>query len=127
MDENLEEFKKIALRFLKERGLFNKWKKYWHDKAENPGNIGGLDGANVKNWYEKYHIDRIFGQENFTHYLEMRGEYRGWYSISDEFRSYVRTFYQDKYKFFSNKLILNKEIFDKDTHTFIKSTTNEEE
>jgi hypothetical protein len=125
MDENLEEFKKIALRFLKERGLFNKWKKYWHDKAENPGKIGGLAGANVKNWYEKYHIDRIFGQENFTQYLQTYYGYRG-RQISDEFRSYVITFYQGKYEFF-HKSLLHKEIFDKDTHTFIKSTTNEEE
>lgn len=125
MDKHFEEFKKIALRFLKERGLFNEWKKYWHDKAVNPKKIGGLAGANVKNWHEKYYIDRIFGQENFTLYLQLYGGYRG-RQISDEFRSYVRTFYQDKYEFFC-RLHLHKEIFDKDTHTFIKSTTNEEE
>ena len=125
MDEQFEEFKKIALRFLKERGLFNKWEKYWHDKAKYHRKIGGLAGANVKNWYEKYHIDRIFGQENFTLYLQVYYGYRG-YSISDEFRSYVNTFYQGKYEFF-RKSLLHKEFFDKDTHTFIKSTTNEEE
>ena len=126
MDEHFEEFKKIALRFLKERGLFNKWKKYWHDKAENHRKIGGLDGTSVKNWFEKYHIDRIFGQENFTEYLQRYYGYSVCCSISDEFRSYVITFYQDKYELF-RKSLLHKEIFDKDTHTFIKSTTNEEE
>ena len=125
MDENFEKFKKIALRFLKERGLFNRWKEYLHAKKYNPTKIGGAPGVGVTNWYKKNFIDRIFGQENFTEFLENHSNYND-IVISNQFRSYVRTFYQDKYEFF-RKSLPHKEIFDKDTHTFIKSTTNEEE
>jgi hypothetical protein len=118
MDEQNKEFKKIALRFLKERGLYSKWKEYLYAKKIKGEKLGGLNGIGPNNWYEKKQIDRIFGQENFSHYLSHYCQYPV-ICITNEFRSYLKTFYEGQHSLFRKVTTINP-VFDKDTHTFIK-------
>lgn len=52
--------KRLALRFLKETGLFEAWKFYIKKEKIN------------KNWYNKVFVDKIFGDSNFTYFLKIK-------------------------------------------------------
>ena len=93
-----EEYRKIALRFLKEMGLFSAWKEYI---------IVYLPKSNSSqskiiyrfNWYKVSHIDVIFGRSNFTYFLRTKYGIKYGTSISDIFRTYVSKIYGNKYSF----------------------------
>ena len=78
-----EENRKIALRFLKEMGLFSAWKKYVRKK----------DSIDTTNWFKTKNarIISIFGRTTFT--LFIRKKYGiiipNIICISDMFRQYV--------------------------------------
>jgi hypothetical protein len=79
-----EENRKIALRFLKEMGLFSAWKKYVRNK----------DSIDATSWFKTKNasISSIFGRTTFT--LFLRKKYgvtipSRIICISDMFRQYV--------------------------------------
>ena len=93
-----EEYKKIALRFLKEAGVLTQWHLYIHKK----GYCSDFNGKrmNSKNWYDVEFIDRIFGRTLFTDFLEESSNLiiEG-FSMSDLFRTYIRKNYPNEYHF----------------------------
>ena len=74
------EYKKIAKRFLKELGLYNAWVMYIKTEYKL---------ASKKIWYERHHIDRIFGDTLFTSFLYRKYGVILEATISDIFRYYV--------------------------------------
>ena len=95
-----EEYKKIALRFLKETGLLNHWRKYV-SRGEHCSEYDGEDTQlNASNWYRVAYIDRVFGRTNFTCYLKDKCDCNiSGYSISDLFRAYLRKYYPEQYEY----------------------------
>lgn len=93
-----EEYKKIALRFLKETGLINYWRKYISEDGYVSKCDGGVERITASNWYEVKHIDRVFGRTLITNFLKKNCgfEIKG-YSISDLFRTYLRKNHTDEY------------------------------
>ena len=73
--EKYAEFKKVALRFIKELGLYSKWIEYLQKNEQ------------VKTWYKKTYIDNIFGHASFSSYLKSYIRYDE--LISEMFRSYI--------------------------------------
>lgn len=82
-------YRKIAIRFLKESGLYNAFKDYLKSRSKNE----------KENWYKKEHIDEIFSETSFTVFIEKtRGLYPD-HRITPIFRTYVKKKYGDKFKF----------------------------
>lgn len=75
--EKYAEFKKVALRFIKELGLYSKWIEYLQKNGQ------------VKTWYKKVYIDNIFGHTSFTSYIDNRDVMKYNELISVMFRSYI--------------------------------------
>ena len=69
--------KKISLRFLKELGLLNAWKKYIKNHK------------NSKEWYKKAHIDSIFGDTCFTSFLMKKYGVKIRTTVSELFRYWI--------------------------------------
>ena len=89
-----ELFKKIALRFLKESGLYHSFLKYlfYNDMSELI--------ASHKEWYNKKFIDDIFGSTYFTSFLEKRILNKPFgFTITDLFKAYVTKKYPGKFRF----------------------------
>lgn len=95
-----EEYRKIALRFLKETGLINYWRKYISENGYFSKSEGGVERLTASNWYEVTYIDRIFGRTFITKFLEKSCgfEIKG-YTISDLFRTYLRKNHTDEYTY----------------------------
>lgn len=95
-----EEYRKIALRFLKETGLINYWRKYILENGYASKSEGGVERLTTSNWYEVIYIDRVFGRTVITDFLKENCgfEIKG-YSISDLFRTYLRKNHTDEYTY----------------------------
>ena len=86
-------FRKIAIRFLKEIGLFQEFKKYIKKTH-----------TDKEQWYHKPFIDVLFGDTCFTYFLSKRGIYFK-YKIVKIFRTYIVKKYGDKFKFSVNTIV----------------------
>lgn len=95
-----EEYKKIALRFLKETGVLTQWHLYIHKKGYCSDFNESKKRLNNKNWYDVECVDRIFGRTLFTDFLEETSNliFDG-FSVSDLFRTYIRKNYPNEYHF----------------------------
>ena len=86
-EEELKQYKKITLRFLKEIGLYKAWINYLNSPE-------GKDFVCGK-WYDKRYIISILGATTFTKYI---GKYYGIIlqaPIFKYFRTYVELYYPD--------------------------------
>lgn len=100
MNDNIpyNEYRKIALRFLKEMGLFTAWKEYITVYLSKSKEIQSKTIFHY-NWYKVKNIDTIFGRSNFTRFLRTNYGIKYELTISDIFRIYVSKIYGDKYNF----------------------------
>ena len=104
-----EEYKKIALRFLKEAGILAQWNRYVH----NNGYCSDFNGKQLtnKNWYDVEQIDRIFGRTLFTDFLRKNCGMRVRFgSVSELFRAYVRKNYPNEFIFRCYSSVDRKEV-----------------
>jgi len=93
-----EEYRKIALRFLKETGLINYWRKYISENGYVSKCDGCVERLTASNWYEVEYIDRVFGRTSITKFLKKDCGFEiKYYSISDLFRTYLRKNHTDEY------------------------------
>lgn len=97
MTYNEKEGKKIALRFLKEAGLYAAWKEYVVNEAERNKNQGSIVNITVKNWSKRNFIDSIFGCTLFTEFLKNKYGFEMASNISNFFRVYVEEMYKNKF------------------------------
>lgn len=97
---NSKEGKKVALRFLKEAGLYSAWKEYvTSDEKRKKYCRTSPRALTVKNWYIKNYIDEIFGETLFTNFLLNKYNFHISSTISTVFRFYLRTIYGKKFRF----------------------------
>jgi hypothetical protein len=89
-EEELKQYKKITLRFLKETGLY----RAWFDYIKTPG---GRDFIGNKKWYDKEFVISIFGATRFTGYLADKCGIILYDSIYKYFRTYVELYYPDAF------------------------------
>lgn len=82
--------RKIALRFLKETGLY----KAWFDYIKSPI---GKDFIGEKKWYDHEYIISIFGATRFTDYLAAKCGIKLNSAIYKYFRTYVELYYSDSF------------------------------
>jgi len=97
MTYNEKEGKKIALRFLKEAGLYTAWKEYIVNEAERNKNQGSIINITVKNWGKRKFIDSIFGCTLFTEFLKNKYGFEMASNISNFFRVYIEEMYKNKF------------------------------
>lgn len=124
MDEvDKKEFKKIALRFLKEAGLYKAFFKYILyndlDMSKTP----------YKGWYDKKYINSIFGDTYFTQFIEKKYLNRDCgFTVTSLFKAYLEKKYPGRFKF-STPLYAREMLLDRiDTITdIIKFNNNEKE
>jgi len=76
--------KKIILRFLKELGLLHAWQSYVKTKRYKQ-----ILEIHKKGLYEEKYIDRVFGNSDFTFFLNKKYGFKIHSSISNIFRFYV--------------------------------------
>lgn len=95
MDEQKKRNLKIAIRFLKEIGLFNAWKEY---------------ESSSLHFYDLWYVDSIFSDTSFTKYLQVnKGIHLSDY-ISDIFVSYLTLYFNEDIK--NNKFIFKYNGYD---------------
>lgn len=95
-----KEGKKVALRFLKEAGLYSAWKEYvTSDEKRKKYCSTSPKTLTVKNWYIKNYIDEIFGETLFTNFLLNKYNFYIPSTISTVFRFYLSTIYGKKFMF----------------------------
>ena len=82
--------RKIALRFLKETGLY----KAWFDYIKTPR---GKDFIGEKKWYDHEYVISIFGATRFTDYLADKYGITLNSAIYKYFRAYVELYYSDSF------------------------------
>lgn len=82
--------RKIALRFLKETGLY----KAWFDYIKSPI---GKDFIGEKKWYDHEYVISIFGATRFTDYLAAKCGIKLNSAIYKYFRTYVELYYSDSF------------------------------
>ena len=82
-------YRKIAIRFLKESGLYNAFKDYLKSRSKNE----------KENWYRKELIDQIFSESYFTAFIERTRGFHPDYKITPIFRTYVKKKYGHKFEF----------------------------
>lgn len=98
--EYQEEYKKIALRFLKEAGLLNYWRKYISSDGYCSKVEDNIERLTSSNWYKVKYIDRVFGRTLISEFLEKNCnlDLKG-YSVSDLFRTYLRKNHTNEYTY----------------------------
>jgi len=89
-EERLKLYRKIALRFLKETGLY----KAWFDYIKSPR---GKDFIGKKKWYDHEYVISIFGATRFTDYLDAKCGITLNGAIYKYFRAYVELYYPDSF------------------------------
>ena len=76
--------KKLALRFLKEIGLLTAWKTYISYELSR-----GCYSSFKKPWYYKKYVDSIFGESDFTFFIERNYRIFMGAPITEIFRYYL--------------------------------------
>jgi len=93
LDKWQQEYRRVALRFLKDAGLYYWWKKYIN--YEDGRNVyTGLPKPFKENWYKVTHIDSIFGRSSFSFFLR-KNEVHLPYQVVHIFRYYLHIMYGD--------------------------------
>ena len=119
---NTKEGKKVALRFLKEAGLYTAWKEYISSDEKRKKYCSNTPRQiTTKDWYKKTNIDSIFGDTLFTNFLLNKYNLNFPSTISSLFRFYLRTIYGNK---FSLKLPFYYDAINKTICTIDKETNN---
>ena len=85
-EDRLKEYKKVALRFLKESGFYNAWMQYLRTKQGKYF----LDG---RRWYDREDVISIFGATRFGDYLNEKGIAYLPEGVYHYFRTYVELYY----------------------------------
>lgn len=90
-----KEYKKVAIRFLKEAGLY----KAWQDYLKYEENKSNSSFTNKGDWYKTNCVDEIIGRSSFTFYLTKCKQFKLPINCVHIFRSYIRCMYGvDKYR-----------------------------
>lgn len=117
MTYNEKEGKKVALRFLKEAGLYTAWKEYIVNETERNKNQGLIVNITVKNWSKRNFIDSIFGATLFTEFLKNKYGFEITSNISNFFRIYINEMYKNKFilRFSPRLSSILRQVIDKET------------
>ena len=89
--ERAEIYKKITLRFLKETGLLIPWKKYVSTKEYKQK----MKAYECERWYDKFAVEDIFGEAQFTSFIERNCNLKLNRNIYKYFCRFIFTYYPE--------------------------------